>query len=164
MLSVITVETMARDNVNVNANMLEEASVEEQIEALKTLFTVFYIKYHVDGNEEDKLRVWSIINKWVSIVGPVKHEPRILDAVSQIVKFSIWDKPLPVDLIEDIIDKSVKLREANDFEDFSKSLSELLMYLNGSSESRDLVKEVCLVDADCLLTIAVQALVIASNI
>lgn len=164
MLSVITVEIMARDNVNVSANMLEEASVEEQIEALKTLFTVFYIKYHVDGSEEDKLRVWSIINQWVSILGPVKHEPRILDVVSQTVKFSIWDKPLPVDLVEDIIGKSVKLREAKDFEDFSKSLSELLMHLNGSNESRDLVKEVCLVDGDCLLTMAVQALVIASNI
>lgn len=167
MYSVFNVDTMVQNNAGSTLDTLEELSIDEQIEALKTLFTVFYIKYHIDGSEEDKLRVWTIINMWVNTIGPVKFESRVLNTVAENVKFRIWDKPIPVDIVEEILDKSVKLKMRGEgLDDLARLLSELLSYLSGYSlmNAGNVVKEVCEYDSDCALSIAVQTMVIASNI
>lgn len=163
---MFNVETMVQNNVGINIDEIIELSIDEQIDVLKTLFTIFYVKYHIDGCEEDKLMVWNIINKWVNIIGPVKYEPEVFNIVSQKVKFRIWDKPVPVDIIEEIMEKSIRVKMGHDgFEDLVNNLSELLLYLsNDNSMETNIVREICEVNSDCALSIAVQTLVIASNI
>ena len=55
--------------------------------------------------------VWSMVNKWLEEVGPLKYMPGLVEEVASLVKKKLWEAEISEDVLEHLIVDTVIFRE-----------------------------------------------------
>lgn len=108
---------MGMTDIQVQSNNVFAENKLSRIYSISDLFTIMLALHNINSNKEDKdqvkKQIWALTNMWLEEVSPLSYIPGLVEEVSSIIKYKVWDEKstLSDEVIERILVDTIIFKE-----------------------------------------------------